>query len=341
MNEFKEYDEIDGFLFNYFEKHKEIPKETTQIVENAFKNRKKKTNTLSLTIQKVAIILITLGIMSTSVVFAKDIYDFIISLFTNTTEAINTAVDNKYIQELNIDYVWSNNIGIRLENLLVDDTTIDLSLIYKYDGLEDIKDIRIDNFIMKSDNDTIIWENLRNQTNTITEGVYMFTDNKSIKLADNVFKDSILISSNKYSNFSKIYLEINSVLLNNNGEYREQKGNWNFEIKIDKDKLKRRTIKYKILPNEYLVSGNAEMTETTLKVQLDLNVEINKYLIEEYEIAILNNRFGEKGRCKLSSINDKSIYLEYDIGNFSKNIEKFELDLIIDKEKSTTFIIER
>lgn len=341
MNNLREYDEMDEYLFNCFEKHKDVPKETIKIIENTFKNRKKKTNNaLTIIFQKVAVILIILGIISTSVVFAKDIYNFIISLFTNTTEAINTAVENNYVQELNTDYVYSNNIGIKLESLLVDDTTIDLSLIYKYDGLEDIEDIRIDNFTLKNDNDTIIWKNTKNQTDKITEGIYIFTDNRSIKLDDNTYKDSILITSTNFSNFTKIYLEISSVLFNINGEYEEQNGKWKFEIELDTEKLERNTIKYNILPNEYLVSGNVEMTETKLKIQLNLNIEINKYLIEEYEIAVLRNSFGEKGRCKSTKIDNKNIYLEYDISNLSKNIEKFELELIINEGKSTTFIIE-
>ena len=65
-------------------------------------------------LSRVAVIFITVGILTTGVVFAKDIVNFVTSLFTNSTPAIDTAVENGYVQNIDMDYVYSNDIGVKV-----------------------------------------------------------------------------------------------------------------------------------------------------------------------------------------------------------------------------------
>ena len=79
------FDEIDKILFKAFENSPDVPDSTKHTIHNAFKlpRKQKKKNYVYSTLQKVAIFIVTFTILTTSVVFAKDIINFITNIFTN------------------------------------------------------------------------------------------------------------------------------------------------------------------------------------------------------------------------------------------------------------------
>ena len=129
------YDEIDKMFFKQCEKNTEIPESTKYIIHNAFNllRRRHKTSSYIYNLQKVAIFLITFSIMTTSIVFAKDIVNFINKIFTNSTKGIDVAVENGYLQNVDMDFVFDNNIGIKTNNLIIDENNLDVSFIYYTD----------------------------------------------------------------------------------------------------------------------------------------------------------------------------------------------------------------
>ena len=112
---------IDKILFDCFEEDKNVPNYINETIHNTLKNKKKQ-EYYNKFLRKVATIIITIGIVSTSVVFADDIINFITSLFINSTEAIDIAVENGYVQNIDMEYVYDNDIGIKVDNLILDDT---------------------------------------------------------------------------------------------------------------------------------------------------------------------------------------------------------------------------
>ena len=62
-------DEIDKMLYEYFENNKEIPEETAKVIENTFHKKKKS----HLMIFRAVATVCTVFLLTTGVVFAKDI----------------------------------------------------------------------------------------------------------------------------------------------------------------------------------------------------------------------------------------------------------------------------
>ena len=134
MKNRKEYESIENELFKYIEELKmnqEIPISTQNAINNVFKEKRR--NKITYRIPQIVIYLFSIIIISTGVVFANEILTFVKSLFINTTNSIDMAVQNGYVQQVDMDYIFSNDIGIKIDNLILDDSNLDISFVYKCD----------------------------------------------------------------------------------------------------------------------------------------------------------------------------------------------------------------
>ncbi len=335
MNQKNNFDEIDKILFDYFENEEEqMPDYVQELISNTMKKiQQQKNNDRFVYIKKIAIIIISFGILTTSMVFAKEVIHYISSLFTNNTEAINTAVQNDYVQELDIDYVYDKDIGVTLDYILLDDNNLALSIVYKYDGNKLIDEIIIDDFKIKGDNQIIIWKKTKGIRNFYTEGAFLSTTSNGIKISENMYKDSLLITSKQFSEFNNIILEINSLKIKENGEYKNQNGKWILEAKIDNVKLNREKLQYYIEYNKYIKDSQIDITETSLNVLLNFNIELDRELISDTKGIILKDTREKEYNYKILKYDSQTLYLEYDMSKFLEDIDNFKLSIRISKDE--------
>lgn len=91
---------------------------------------------------------VCLCLLTSGIVFAKDIQKYIINKF-KLGKGVQTAIENGYIAETNTDYVSCNthvvnpqnnellndiNIEIKIDNYLIDNSNLSLEIKYKYDN---------------------------------------------------------------------------------------------------------------------------------------------------------------------------------------------------------------
>ncbi len=81
------------------------------------------------------------AILFSGIVYAKDIENYFKKIFNNSTEAIDKAVENGYVQQENMDYTYDKEIGIKVDNLVLDDLNLDISFNFETKK-ENIKSIR-------------------------------------------------------------------------------------------------------------------------------------------------------------------------------------------------------
>lgn len=94
-----------------------------------------------------------------SIVFGKEIVQFVKGYFFHN-EAIDTAIDNGYIDIPAQNIIESNNTKINIDNLLMDDFNLSFTLnIQLQDEIDvsKIKRIRIPNMIITDENNTILY----------------------------------------------------------------------------------------------------------------------------------------------------------------------------------------
>ncbi len=339
------FDEIDKILFKAFENSPDVPDSTKHTIHNAFKlpRKQKKKNYVYSTLQKVAIFIVTFTILTTSVVFAKDIINFITNLFTNSTKAIDTAVANGYIQNVDMDFIFDNNIGIKTNNLVIDENNLDISFTY-YTDIANITNMEIHEYIIRDENNNIIGVELDDYANFNEPNKISSRSMKSgTKIIDsnNKFTESILYSSLELPKLNSLTFEIKSfILTNSNDKQKKYEGNWLYTINIDNNIMKRNTEKYSTSYNEVIKSISAEQSETSLKIELTLNEEINEdVLLKEIDNIKLTNILNEKyPYFYMYNNNDENnnghLIIEFDISKYFENTNSLNLYIKYNTDKS-------
>lgn len=332
---------IEKELFEFFEELKEnqeIPISTQNAINNAFKREKR--NKAKVRVPQIVVYLFSIIIISTGVVFANEIVDFVKSLFINTTNSIDKAVENGYVQQINMDYIYDNNIGIKIDNIIIDDTNIDISIVYKVNDAS-IELIELYEYEIRDQNNNLIYELNTNNNNELSEGSHLIKYNDSVKLDNNEFNESLLIVSNKFNNYNKLRFKINSIRIKKNNEFYIQSGKWIFEQDIDTKVLNRKKYTYIIDFNNVFESYDINITETSLKMELFFKNNINNDLIKQKDNIILRDKSGNCYEYSILKVIQNKLYLEYDIGLYNENIEELELILKYSKDSEERVIMKK
>lgn len=334
MDQNNNSDDIDKMLFSYFDNNKDIPSSTQDTILNAFE-KPRKTISLVYKIQKVAIVLISFIIITTSVVFAKDIINFITSLFTNTTEGINKAIENGYVQNIDMDFVYDNNIGIKVDYLVMDDTNLDVSFVYDYKGKEKVESIGIYEYIIRDEENNLIYYYFENN-NKMNTGKCI--SNTAIRTASsNHCRESILYQSYNFPNTKSLIFEIVSIKFNNSKII----GNWIFNINLTPKDNAPQNNTYLASYNKYINKIDTYLDETSLNIEIKLNTEINKDLMLIPNNYFLKNYSNQYYPCLFIKSNNheenNNIYgtlsLKYDLSKYHDNSDLLKLYIKIDHSK--------
>lgn len=337
------FDKIDKLLFKAFENAPDVPDSTKHTIHNAFKlpRKQKKKNYVYSTLQKVAIFIISFTILTTSVVFAKDIINFITNLFTNSTKAIDTAVENGFVQNIDMDFVFDKNIGIRATQITTDNRNLDIAFEY-YSNKTDITNIEIKDFIIKDEQNNIIFYNLEksnkiDMTNCISSTCKR---NNEVTIKNNNFYESFLITASKdLPNFKEIIVEIQSFVLEDkvSNSKEEIDGNWSLSIILNDNITDTVCETYSFSYNEYISNASATLSETSLLIDIELNTDFDEFILSDIDSTILKDITGKEYTCIIKKFytenNIKYINLKFDISKYYENIDKLNLYIKLDIDK--------
>lgn len=236
---------------------------------------------------KIAIAVCVCFILTTGIVFAKDIENIISKMFKNTNTAIEDAIEQGYVQSIENDFVYDKDIGIKVDNLVLDDLNLNISIKFESDN-KNIKSIRFNKFIILTDTGEKIFDNNQQYTESL-EDVYTATyinwKEQPEKIEDNIFVDSILFTLGERSKEKKeLIFKIESLDITYIDDTKEEVyGQWNFNIKITEEMRKSQTIKYILQEeNEYIESCVGTLSATGLQINLVLkeSLDIGKFFEE-------------------------------------------------------------
>ncbi len=345
MNENRELDEIDKLLLEHYKNKRNneyIVPPSTQKVAQRFIKRMKMQSTIK-KLGRVAVIFFTIGIMTTGIVFAKDIADFIKSIFTNTTPAIETAVQNGYVQNIDMEYVYSNNIGIKVESLIIDDLSLDIAFAYKYDD-NTINSIRLENYSIMNENEEVIYDTNYSRKDKINLVNLIVRNEPTIKIDNQTYNESILFKfMNDKNTFKEIFININKLKLTKKDDSIEDiTGNWNFKINLNEKMLENEEYEYATLNKDIIQELHAKMTTTGFTIQAKSIIPINLDIFDSAENFILENSINEKftpyfaknGNIDYDSNLENGMFTIYydNISTYSDNIDELFLNLNVNGE---------
>ena len=149
-------DILDKKIREAFIKEIDKPDEYKSIIKNALNKEKENHNKFRI-LKLVACFLLVI-ILTSSIIFSKDILAFINYLLRNDSrEGIKEAIDNGYIQEVRMNYISSNGTNVKVSEILMDD--YNLSIIFNLE-IPEIENIDGDSLksVLGSDDVTLIFK---------------------------------------------------------------------------------------------------------------------------------------------------------------------------------------
>lgn len=260
-------DKIDNIIETVIQNKINEPIEYEQAILTAFE-KKKTYNKCSNIIIKIISGITAFLTITAGIVFAKDISSWVYNIFNTTTlgKGVVEMAEKGYMQNTDMDFIESNGISVKVNNVLMDDYNLDIVLEIKVDeNIDSIYNIKMPDLIIYDENNKIIFcsdnkdlyeefckkNNIEfskmNMNNNCTNRGYQIEvierEEKSIKFLFKMYSD-------EYPKSKKLTLDFKNIEgISNKGEVQELKGNWKIEIDLPEKIYNRELIVYNVKDN--------------------------------------------------------------------------------------------
>lgn len=311
----------------------------TDISLKKFKEHYNKSNKKFLTIFKriIAGILSLISVGGISAIVYANVYLKPVDNTNISYALIKDAVENGYIENMDMSYIYSNNIGIKINSLVMSDEKIDIVFDIDFNKTKipennlNIAMIIYDEnkniyYIWDTPNNTLknkLYKNNYYKTNDLSNENYINASQSIITLyqSENKYIGELSLQSvEKYPKVKKLYINIYDIGYNEyeNDNYKSilDNVNWSFEIDIPEKFYNRNSLTYKLkeeneIENFELEEINITETGTLIKYKtLDSLLEIN--IIDEN-----GNIYTSKGTTLKSEEDNMKQYIsEYELNKY-------------------------
>ncbi len=162
---------------------------------------------------------------------------------------IQTALQNNYVQNIEMDYIEKEQVKFKVDYLMMDDCNFDLVFNFvTQDAVDNYEGIAVRNLQITDENNNQIYVSSEDQ-NIWTKNIALSSELwTTIEKQGHTLRQVVHLSSNKFPNSNKIYVNFDSVIL-----YNVNKGNpititykddYNLEFDVAKQLANRKSIEY-------------------------------------------------------------------------------------------------
>lgn len=273
-------DNLEKYLQNANKQNIYIPEKFTSTIKNSLKN-KKKLKHYSISIKKVIAACSTLILLTGSGVFASFYFNiFDLSSFGKNNSGVNTAVENGYIQNIDMNYIKKDNLQYKAEYLLIDDKFFDIAIDFKFnEDISNYQGFHISNINIKDENNNLIYSedgNFEGKNDlTTTMGWKIIEKNNN----ENSIKQLLFLDGKHFPKSKKLYITFTQVILYNvnNGKPITKKidTNCNFVIDVDNLFYTRQITPYYLATKTYYPGVkiyNAELSNTGFTIYFNSSI---------------------------------------------------------------------
>lgn len=285
---------------------------------------------------------------------------------------IDTAVENGYIEESNVQFVNESDVGLNvtLEDFLMDDINLSANLILEFDDalnklikVDSIQEIELVDLIVRDEENRILYDGNDKETfhnycvenkldylyeefneNYINSGVGCFVESKAhdnVNLLFNMYADNFPKSKKLYLSFTQL------AITEKDGEKFIVNGNWKLEVDVPEKMYNRTAEYYKVLncDNDNFEVYAAKLTDTGFEFGVIIsNIEKPKFDAMETTKAANAERDYIEGKIskeeydRLREYFLDELYLSNPISTSSYNYKGKELKVsYIENEKAEKF----
>lgn len=287
-------------------------------------------------IKKITLIVLILVMVSGLTAVATFIIKQIRAHFTTSLNAINTAVENDYVQEIDSDFVYDNGIGIKVDAIVLDDKNLDISFVYDVQDKEkygEITGIGIDDYVIKS-GDEVLFDTKAYGYNLIDISKQY---SSNYEIVDDNFRNSIIYSMyNEFPLIDKVILEINCIYINTGIQKININGNWKIKYEILDKFNNRLKDNYSMDENLYVRNVRVNLIDTSMKFDIEFVTQLSDEDI--INTSLYNDSENKFSWVEYELLKDhKQLRIIFDIGKYMNNID--ELTLEIPRENEDNIIL--
>lgn len=296
-----DYDKIDNLFFNYFEDNTNVPNIIVDGIKTALYKRKIKNKVLVLIKRIIITIIGTLTVVS-GLAFAKDIKilfeNLVENMFGNYNNGITTAVENGYIEDIDMEYIESNNTKVKIDHITLDN--YNLGIVFNIesnikDYIKDFYNVRLINLLIMDENNNVLFAEYENQEdfyryceeNNLDKGKYGIgnancgSNGDILNKNDNNIIYSFYTTSEGFPQSRELKIKFNKIALlstklssNNIENYTTTvNGDWEFNINLEKSKTIRKTIEYSVtnINDHKTTIEKASLSMSNMRLELITN----------------------------------------------------------------------
>lgn len=266
----KKHDELDDMLFEHF-KNKNIPSSISEGIDKAFYKYKDKHKFIN-RIKKAIIVISSICTITGGIVFASAL---VRNLFSHN-HGIEQAVENNYVQNIDMDYISTEDLLFKVSYLVMDD--INFNLVFDFIVNDDLKDYQGFTF-----NNLKITDDQGNQIICDTEGDELYNNYallhsswEIIEKNDKCIRQILTANSYNFPKSNTLYISFNGITMykveNGNATTRNYNGEWLLKINVE-EQLKNRNIKYFKCDNKQVELVKLTNTGLVIKIKSEKYIE--------------------------------------------------------------------
>lgn len=307
-----------------------IPQKFTYAIKSGLYENNRKWRFIEM--KKTIASILCIVFMGTGIVLASN------SLWNHwNNKGVKTALKYGYVQNIEMDYNIQNDLGIKLDSIIIDNSNIGIVFNYKIpSNFKNIDNIAIKDIVIKDEKNNIIFED-GNEKSLSTGYAEEFASE------NNIVKQAILLNNlnHTYPKSNNIYISFSTVnIFRNQKNIKTITGNWNFDINVTDKFINRETIEYTAGQSKDIEVISAELTSTGLDIEMKFNSPLNAENLGK-NIKIQDNDENEYFSDKLIAENElttPTIRTSFPITIYNahdnlKLIIKTDKEIIIDLNK--------
>jgi hypothetical protein len=256
-----------------------------------------KDKTMKINFRKKIILAATVCILvlcTTAAIAGDSILDFFSSF---NDRGLNKAIEHEYIQNIDMEYVTFDGLGIKVDSILMDDQSLLLVLNYRFEHPDLLKDFdrlglgssdpdydllgKPNEFYIKDEQGNIFFQEGNPDSLRLIYG-------GSYAIKDNILKQAIALSSLEGSlpKSNQLFIGFSEVTIyNSQGALESFLGDWLFEIDVPDKFNQRDNINYTASENAGLKISSAVLTPTGLGIEM----QFQSYMPPEiYELLLFH-----------------------------------------------------
>ena len=163
-------------------------------------------------IPKFAVALCLIVLVSGCITFADEIESFVSQIFSNTDRELEMAIENGNYRELDMDYIESEGVAIKVDYIVEDEDSLYIAFNVKTE--EEYKEIILNNYLLMNQNNEIIYDNVNINEKNIDMRFFNYFFDEENKIM--VYKIENIIPMVAQNDCLKV--EIKDILLINNNQ---------------------------------------------------------------------------------------------------------------------------